>query len=185
MIELKTGMPFCTANPMALGRAIDAAEKFWSADNEAEYSHAGIIVDASGKTFESLWTIRYNHLSAYADEKILIGELTEESGVGELSRLHALNAVIAEHQGQIYPFWRLPLQLLPPLAKYISTGRFPVCSELTAEYLKLAGLSGVGRWQGKNPDHIADWIRRWRSFRVVYEGLGRGVFDTAAAPVPA
>ena len=77
-----------------------------------------------------------------------------------------------KHRGQLYPFWRLGFHLLPPLAKYISTGGFPVCSELVVQKEILAGVKDWGaRWQGKNPDSVADAIHKWDAYDVVWEGI--------------
>lgn len=166
MIQLKPGDIFCTANPMALGRAINFFQKVWATDNDSEYSHAGIIINPQGDTFESLWTVRFSNLSKYIGKHVLIGRPVNLE-VSDIK--YGLRNVIMDHKGQIYPVWRLPLAIVPPLAKYISSGRFPVCSELVAKYLKLAGVLGIGRWQGKNPDNIADMIKRWDAFEVVHE----------------
>ena len=75
---------------------------------------------------------------------------------------------IMVHEGRIYPAHRLILHLIPPAAKYISTGQFLVCSELVSRFLWLCGVKSY--WKGVNPDHIADWIRKFRDFEIVYQG---------------
>jgi hypothetical protein len=163
---IKPGDIFCSRNPMALGRAINAVQKIQSEDDESQYSHAGIIVNEYGDTFESLWTIRFAHLSAYEGQKVLIGRLKDVSP-------EAINAALAHvlrHNGKIYPAWRLVFHLFPLMAKYVSSGEFPVCSELAMEFVKIAGIGHIGRWQGKNPDHVADFIRHDRCCEVVFEG---------------
>jgi len=164
MIELAKGDIFCTRNPMMLGRIINWNQKFWSSDNESTYSHAGIILDPDGTTFESLWTIKKSHLSRYKGKKILIGRHIKMDewrfSIGWLN--------VKRHQGQLYPFHRLFLMIIPPVAKYISTGRFPVCSELTAKFLCETHL--LDFWKGKNPDDIADMIHKWREYEIVFEG---------------
>ncbi|MBC2712071.1 MAG: hypothetical protein HGJ94_14125 [Desulfosarcina sp.] len=163
-IILKPGDIFCTRNPMWLGRAINSVQKFNSVDNESSYSHAGIIIDLH-LTFESLWTIKKGSLSAYEEKKVLIGRHTKmtqdlfEAGI----------APVLKHEGQMYPVWRLVLHLIPPMAKYISNGKNPVCSELVAKFLAACGL--LDSWKGRNPDHIADMIRKFRCFDVVFEGV--------------
>lgn len=168
-MKVQTGDIFCTKNPMWLGRAINAAQRFWSADNESEYGHAGIIIRPTGATFESLGTVRVNHINAYRGQKVLIGRARD---ILTIQHRGAINQVREDHEGLIYPFWRLAFHMLPPLAKYISSGKFPVCSELTVKEEILAGVKDWGnRWQGKNPDHVADAIRRWDRYDVVYEGI--------------
>lgn len=172
MIKLKRGDIFCTRNPMWLGRAICWAEKIHSVDNQAEYSHAGIITSNEGHTFESLWTIRYNHLDEYKGEKVLIGRAIRPTAE---QHDQAIKAVVQEHQFMMYPGWRLIFHLMGPVvAKYISSGKFPVCSELTVKKEIKTGVTAWGsRWQGQNPDHVADAIRKWDAYDIVYEGIWR------------
>ena len=165
--EILPGDIFCTRNPMALGRAINAVQKFWSSDNESFYGHAGIICDQDGVTFESLWTIRYAKLDAYLGNQVLIGRHVFMTR----AKFDMGMRGVSHHEGQIYPAWRLIFHLFPPAAKYISSGAFPVCSELACKFLCKSGLMPASRWKGKNPDHVADMIRKWRTWRVVYEGI--------------
>ena len=62
MPKLRQGDIFCTVNPMMLGRIICAIERFNDVDNQATYSHAGVILDHHGTTFEALWTNRNQDL---------------------------------------------------------------------------------------------------------------------------
>lgn len=165
-VQVRPGDIFCTRNPMWLGRAINAVQKFWSSDNESVYSHSGIIIDTAGTTLESLWTIREQNIEdAYSGSGVIIGrhKLMTRKAFEE-----GLKCVM-KHKGQIYPFHRLIFHLFPPAAKYISTGGFPVCSELACKFLAAAGL--LNSWKGKNPDHVADMIRRWRMWDIVFEGI--------------
>jgi hypothetical protein len=147
---------------MALGRAINAVQRFWSPDNESWYSHAGIILSHDQRTLEALWTIKVGHLNKYIGDDILVGRPV---GMPSELKVSALSPVV-RHLGRWYPFHRLLFHLLPPLAKYSPRGT-PTCSELVGEYL--SGLGIVDRWWGFNPDHIADMIRKWDAFDVVYE----------------
>ena len=162
---LNPGDIFCTRNPMALGRIINGMQKFWSPDNQSEYSHSGIILDSKENTFESLWTIKRSNLNTYISKKILIGR-----HINMNSKLFQIGFdKIKHHEGQWYPMHRLPLFIIPPLAKYIATGYFPVCSELAAKFLYRCYLLEEN-WKGKNPDHIADMIIKWKVFEVIFEG---------------
>lgn len=165
-IQLEPGDIFCTRNPMWLGRAINAVQRFHSVDNQSEYSHAGIVIDPDGGSFESLWTIRRSHIDIYEGKKVLVGR---HEDMTRAMATNGLEALYQEHLGQIYPAHRLIFHLIPPLAKYISSGHFPVCSELAAKFLCKCGL--LGYWKGVNPDHIADMIHNFRYFEVVYEGI--------------
>ncbi len=166
MPALQAGDIFCTANPMALGRAIVAVQAFWDADGRAEYSHAGLILGPNGTTFEALWTNRRQGLMpAYAGKRIVIGR--HKDMVPE--RFLAGWDKVAHLEGRWYAGHRLLLHLVPPLARLISTGGFAVCSEITAKFLCGAGL--MDAWAGKNPDYIADMIRRWKGWSILFEGV--------------
>lgn len=172
MPVLQAGDIFCTANPMALGRAIKAIERFNSIDNRADYSHSGILLGPTATTFEALWTTRRNGLfNTYAGKQVLIGrnlmmsKERYEKGWDGISHL----------EGRWYPFWRLPLNVIPPLAKYLATGKNAVCSELAAMFLVKAGLFDY--WKGINPDHVADVIQHYRDWIVVFEGILPATLD--------
>jgi len=88
-----------------------------------------------------------------------------------------------QHEGHIYPGWRLALHIIPPLAKYTSWGgKFAVCSELVAKYLYLVhketGLTDYygykwprhSQFTGCNPDMLADEWHRWEGYAIVFEG---------------
>ncbi|MDY0324777.1 MAG: hypothetical protein RBQ87_01220 [Candidatus Cloacimonadaceae bacterium] len=165
MIELRPGDIFCTENPMMLGRAINAVQAFWAPDSKAQYSHAGIITSVVGETFEGLWTIRHATLAAYAGKQMIIGR---NSGMGLNAYARGMGAV-KRYEGRWYPVWRLVFHLIPPLAKYITNGRNPVCSELAARFLYGCGM--LEYWTGVNPDNLADMIHYWKAWDVVYEGV--------------
>lgn len=157
---------------MALGVAINGFQKIWSRDNKSEYSHAGIITSVKGETFEALYTIKSQNLfEAYAGTGVLIARYT---GL-PWNEGYRINAAISEikerHEGQWYPFWRLPFQIIPPLAKYLSWGgKFVVCSELVAEYLHLVGARHA-QYTGTNPDTLSDEWHRWKNFEIIFEGI--------------
>ena len=56
-----------------------------------------------------------------------------------------------------------------PPAKYISAGESLVCPDLPARFL--VGTQCLSNWRGKNPDHPADMIRKWRTWEIVFEGM--------------
>jgi hypothetical protein len=165
MIKVQRGDVFCSTNPMWLGRAINAIQWFWSEDGESKYSHSGIICNATGTTFEALWTVRSrNFFEAYTDDNVIIARPV----CPEVKKLDALDKIIRTHRGQWYPFWRLGMHLFPPLAKVAIMDRL-VCSELVAEYLFLAGVRH-DQYKGTNPDQLADEWREWKRFNVIFEG---------------
>lgn len=164
--QLQAGDVFGTRNPMALGRAINVIQRLWSHDNEAKYSHSGIILNSKGDTFESLWTIKKQNIwNEYVGKEIIIAR---PLGVDPRVIDKVLKGLIAKHEGQWYPVWRLPLHILPPLAKIMWLNR-PVCSELTAKYEWGIGIRH-GQWAGTNPDTLADEWRRWKNIKIVWEG---------------
>ena len=170
-IQLKPGDFFTTRNPMALGVAINGFQKVWSRDNKSEYSHAGIITNATGDTFEALYTIKSQNLfSAYAGAQVLIARYTAFPRTLDFKITVALYKIRKRHAGQVYPYWRLPFQIIPPLAKYLSWGgKFVVCSELVAEYLHMIGARH-GQYTGTNPDTLADEWHHWKNYEIVFEG---------------
>jgi len=150
---------------MWLGKAINAIQWFWSEDGEAKYSHAGMILDNRGTTFEALWTVSSRNIfSAYAGENVIIARPRCDSAAID----KALDAIITEHKGQWYPGWRLFMHLIPPASKITFFDRL-VCSELCAKYLYLAGARH-DQYTGTNPDTLADEWREWKHFDVVFEG---------------
>jgi hypothetical protein len=165
-VTLLPGDFFCTENPMALGKAILFIERLWAKDNEADYSHSGIITDAMGTTLEALWRIKGNDLNAYSGQRVIIGRW---KGMNAEAFQKGLDA-IKEDIGKIYPLWRLPLFAIPGAAKWISSGKFTVCSELACKFLIGAGFETIGRWQGQDPEDVADMITKWKEIDVVYEG---------------
>jgi hypothetical protein len=157
---------------MMLGRIIMAIERINSVDNNADYSHAGIIMGPTATTFEALWTNRRNGLfNSYAGKKVLIGRnllMTKERYDAGWKRVEGF-------EGRWYAFHRLPLNLIPPLAKLFAFGHCAVCSELAAMFLVGAGL--LDYWKGVNPDHITDMIQHFREWEVVYEGILPATLD--------
>ena len=165
-MKLQPGDIFCSKNPMALGRAINAVQAFWARDNSSEYSHAGIILNKQGTTYEALWTVRSQYLrEAYGGSKVLIGRHRRM----DLKKFARGIKYIAHHTGQFYPFWRLPLHLIPPCARMLSFTDRLVCSELTKKFLVGAVICELP-YAGETPDGIADMIKKFDAWDVVFEG---------------
>jgi len=171
MIQDKTlpnvcpGDIFCTANPMWLGRAINFVQKIWADDAESKYSHSGVIINKWGTTMESLWRVENQDIfKAYKGKPVLIGRHTGMTPITFISG----KKNIEPHYKDVYPFYRLFLFMIPPLARNISLGRV-VCSELTAKFLVGAGI--LQHYKGINPDYIADIIRNYKKWRIIFEGV--------------
>jgi hypothetical protein len=162
--NLQPGDIFCTHSSGKLGSAINFIQKFHAVDNESIFSHAGIITDGQGGTFESSWTIRRCSLEKYFGKPILIGRhkhMTEQ-----LAKI-ALR-LMADYEGRIYPVHRLFFHLAPPVAKHITTGRYLVCSELVSTFLYFCRVHKF--WKGITPDHIADMISNYNTYDIIYSG---------------
>ncbi len=164
-LRLEKGYEFATRNPMWFGHATCAVESAWSPDSKAGFSHAGIITDSQGGTFEALWTVKESSLDEYLDDYIIISN-QEERPYND--KYQALIKVVREHAGQWYPAWRILLHLFGPLAK-INWSKRVVCSELVAKYEYYAGMRHDG-FSGTTPDRLVDEWRQWKN-RQVIEGI--------------
>lgn len=135
-------------------------------DGKAHYTHTFMITDKKATTFEALWTYKQQNLfDAYNGQEMLIGRC---NSISNSKKLYALYSIREQYEGLRYPGLKLPLFLFAPrLLKYIP-GR-PVCSELTMKALYEAGV--VNHWRGVTPSYVADMIRRWKIFDIVYEGF--------------
>lgn len=164
-MKLQPGDVFLTSNPMALSRAINWAQRIWNKDSKSKYSHAGILTDANGATFEAIWTVKSQNLfDAYEGDQVLIAR--HESMAHERF-LEGFNPLYKEQNGKIYPFYRLIFHIIPPLAK-LSIGKL-VCSELVAKFLKNVGL--MDYYNGCNPDNLHDVVRWHKGWKIIFEGI--------------
>jgi hypothetical protein len=175
--KLQPGDVLCVAGGMAVVSAgIRAVERFWSKDSEAAYGHSAIVGTAGGTLLDTLWRVRWTHISRYAGQPMIIARPTRtlrSVAITDAVRRVSLNMVSTDGHGRLYPVHRLALHLLPPLAKYASNGRQMVCSERTARYLCLIGAMDEP-WAGITPDDLADRFRRWHNFTVIFEGIWPG-----------
>ena len=171
--ELRPGDEFAAISPTTLGRLINIFQKAKSVDDDAEYTHTGIITDSLGTTLESLWTVSQRNVwKAFAGKRILIVR-----NVNMSAPMYAAGfEKIRKHIGQWYPVHRLVLHALG-LAKWIHWDRV-VCSELTAKFeTGCAEFLGPDRSAGFMRNHygvnVDDLVDRWRIsryFTVVFEG---------------
>ena len=184
-MKLQPGDLFCTRNPMALGRAINAIQAAVSRDGKSTYSHSGIIVDSKGTTFEAISICkRQNLFEAYAGDQIVVARW---SGMTPEIFAKVFKALAEEHEGKRYPFWRLPLNIVPAIGRHTTfKGRCVVCSELVAKFLYLVfadfGHVSPGgycwprhKWfTGTSPDILSDEWHRWREYKIIFEGILKG-----------
>ena len=172
-IELRPGDVLCVRGDMPVVSAgIRFVEWILSKDNEATYGHTAIVGTEGGTLLDTLWRVRWTHISRYAGQQMIIARPTRTLrgiAITDAARRVSLNMVSADSHGRLYPVHRLALHLLPPLAKYCSNGRQMVCSERTAKYLCLIGAMAEP-WAGITPDDLADRWRRWSNFDVIFEG---------------
>jgi hypothetical protein len=165
MIQL--GDVFATENPMALGKAINAVQTFTSKDNASRYSHTGVLTSPFGDALEVLWTVKSTNIfEKYAGKQIVVARPEGEQVQKEGAIKHLKN----DYLGRVYPLWRLPLFIYPPLAKTLTfKGKFLVCSEFTAKYEYLIGARH-GYYTGTNPDMLVDEWQKWRNFEIIFAG---------------
>jgi len=164
-LTLKAGDYFCVRNDSFLSKLIILQEWIKSLDHEATYSHAGVIVDSNGTTMESLRKVAHYDLQTHKGCKIIIArhkEMTPENfqkGYNE----------ILKYNGKVYPIFRLVFHLLG-IAKFLHTSGVPVCSELVVEHCYHAGLCDHDGY-GWTPDNLADKMRNYNCYDVLYEGI--------------
>lgn len=175
-VNLLPGDVFCcSGNMFAVSALIRLAERVVSMDDDAHYGHAGIITSAQGDNLETGWTVRDGHLDEYQGQQVLIARPHSIQGqplrpILMSAKQAAIAAIAATDLGRWYPVWRLPMHLVPPLAKYLGTGHNLVCSERVAKYLQMIGAR---QWPytGVNPDTLADEWATWSNYNVIYEGV--------------
>lgn len=166
-MEIKQGDVFVTTSPSWIAKAINSVSGFWSSDGQSKYSHAGIVVSKCGVTFEALKQLNYGTMDRYIGKPVMI----VRPKVRRADVVQALQEIVTEYQGDVYPAWRILLHLVPPLARKISNdGKFLVCSELVAKYLHKVGLRH-NMFTGTTPDTLAEEWRHWKDFEIVYEGV--------------
>ena len=175
-INLLPGDVFCTSgNMLVVSALIRLAERITSKDDAAHYGHSGIISSVLSETIDTGWTVRKGSLHEFAGSPMLIARPTHRMGsatapIDMATKRAAIAAIRATDLGRIYPVWRLPMHLAPPLAKYLGTGHNLVCSERVAKYLQMIGAR-PWPYTGVNPDTLADEWSTWRNFEIIFEGI--------------
>ena len=168
-IVLQPGDVFATRNPQSLGKLITFVEAMRCESKTAEYSHAGIIQDSSGKTLEAVWHIEeQNIFESYKGSKVIIARW---QGMTIDNYRKGWDSVKGEI-GMTYPYYRLLLHLVG-LARWIHLGSDTVCSELAEKFLINAGYTmGLAKknWWGLTPDELADEWRISKYIDVIFEG---------------
>ena len=157
---------FTTCAPGWASKLILRGQAFWALDGEAKYSHAGVILDRDGRTFESRLTrIGFYNITDFKGCPVLVGRY--ESMTKDIFE-SAMGPLVALYNGDRYPWWRLLFHIVPPLARKIGNGDFALCSEFVGRFLKRTAI--VDFATGWNPDNIADMMSRWKGWHIIYEG---------------
>ena len=164
-MDLKPGDLFLTASSGFLYRIIMAIQRFWSQDDQAQYSHAGIVLNQNGDIFEATGKgITEGSFYDHAGKPVLIARHSDM----DLALFQHAFEKIYKLRGNPYPVHRLFFHLFPPIAKYWGVG-MAVCSELVAEFLYFADI--LDYWMGVNPEELEEIFRHWKDFEIVYEGI--------------
>jgi len=164
-LKIKKGDIFCTYNPIFFGRCINSIQRFYSCDDKSDYSHAGIILNEQGNTYEVSWiTKEYNLYEHHKGNNLFIARY--ENLTDELFD-NAVNTIRFLYGNQWYPFWRLFFFLVSPTSKYVSFGKV-VCSEMVAHYLHLIGARHE-HYCGTDVDKLYDELSNWRIYKTVFE----------------
>jgi hypothetical protein len=163
-MKLQAGDVFVVQGTANISYLIRMAGRFWATDGECTYTHAGIILDEQGNTFESLNRIDHYKLDQYKGCQILIVRQRAMTALGFQDGWDAIKHL----DRVIYPYWRLGIHLLH-LARFINRSGIPVCSELVGMFENGAGLRKV--YWGLSPDNLADEWKISKYYDIIYEGV--------------
>lgn len=164
-IEILPGDAFAVCSEGLVARGIRFFSKIWSSDNEATYTHCGLML-SEHKVFEAgLFGISTHDLDKYWGKQLIIVRF---DSVSEVKREEVLKQLVAKFAGKKYPVWRLFMHIFGPLSK-VNLVQMPVCSELDAYYEQMLGIRH-DQWAGTSPDTLVDEWRKWRDVTVLGEG---------------
>lgn len=170
MIELQPGDNFLSYNPKAWHcNAINSFQRFWALDNRSFYTHAGLIIDSDGTTYEAvgrpLWKITSRNFDeVYSGLNVLIARHERMN----IDVFKTAFPAVEKYNGDVYPLHRLLMHTIPPLAKALCVGP-GVCSEILALFNYTADLFPY--WRGINPDWLEEIYRQWKGWNIIYEGV--------------
>jgi len=163
-MRIKPGDIFCVTGDSIVQSAIKGCTSIFSTDGSAEYGHVGIITHSNGNTFEAVETYsRHNIYSRYSGCDILVGRHVDMDTISFTMGMR----IVKKFEGKMYPWFRIGVFLVPFLPKFMHFGK-PVCSELA--FMFLHDLRDCGYHWGVTPDYVADAIKRWDVFDVIYDG---------------
>jgi hypothetical protein len=152
-----------------LGSAIRKVEAIKSVSEIADYNHALIIQDSTGKTLESLWHIEeQNIFEYYKGSQMIIWRWK-----GMTPELYQKGiAAVMPFKGDLYPWYRLFWHLLG-IAPFVHLRNVPVCSELYEQFILTCGavMTEGKNWWGTTPQEIVNEVRISKYFDVIFEGV--------------
>ena len=159
-IELQRGDLFCVEGIGTISKLIK-----WRTGGV--FSHAGIIVDSEGNTFEALNRLDHFHINRYEGKNIfIVRPLVDIVLIDE-----AIKILEKKWDGTIYPYWRLVSHLIGWPFDKIHPINIPVCSESVAYDEYLVGVRAIDNIWGINPDDLADrWITLPERFEIIKRG---------------
>jgi hypothetical protein len=176
---LKAGDIFAVAPPEGQGNfasnAIVGITTKYEVDGKARASHAGIVIDERGTTFEAIQP-RYcmqNIWNAYSGCRLIIGRHIDMSP----ERFQIGWDAVRVLQGMSYPEWRLLLFARAVWAARRFHQVREVCSENVFHFLSAAGCrknlcdDPIDFWWGVYPAYIEDAIRDWHTFEIIYDSF--------------
>lgn len=167
--DVEAGDIFLSYSNAFVSKGIKYIQEWQAKDDEASYSHAGIILDSAGNTFESLSTVTSNCLfKKYAKSKVAIYRPTRWNDKVRERKIQEGISRVLKHDGDQYPYRRLFFHAIG-LAKHIHWMNQLVCSELVAKYLYYAGMRHR-HYFGTNPDDLHDELKDSKYFELTYEG---------------
>ena len=163
-MDLKPGDLFLTNSTNIISKSINFIQRWWSLDNKSTYSHAGIIVDKTGKTFEAKFKgLIYSNINEISKKSDLL--IVRHSFMSETIFNKSFER-LKYHTGMMYPFHRLFLHIIPPLAKIFAKDK-AVCSELVGQLLYQAEF--LYYWKGINPDDLHEIFLNWKHFEIIHK----------------
>ena len=192
-LTLEPGMKFCSTSvgtdggvfESALARLIIWGQVSHSKDKKAEYTHVGHIENSDGATWEARLYYGEYHIDDYIGSKVLIGisrDMTPEAykkGMTHQYRRFPFKRTLYGLNGKLYPIVSLVLMVFKWLSALRGFSGKPVCSEAAFINEMFAGRPDIkemiNTYKNRTPDDMADAIKNWRVFEVVYEGIWPGM----------
>jgi len=174
-----------TFNPdqRIIGKVILHHQNWIAPDRKSGFSHALLVINKNGATFESGIKLKgksfhrigsQDLFKAYDGYKMMVirhEEMTDKKFIEVFPKFSE------EYNEMIYPYWRLPLYFIPPIARRFNVIHPVVCSELVAKFYTLIkdkdGKPFMRFHLGVYPDYLADMgdlTYGQKRFHIVFHG---------------